>query len=340
MKATLDSRKVEPGDIFIALKGEKVDGHDFIPQALQKGASRVIGSVEELQSAAREYRRTLKAKIIGVTGSAGKTTTKEFLKTFLNCYGTEGNYNNHLGVPITLLNAPQEADFVVVEMGTNHPGEIAALCDIAEPDVGVICSIGTAHLEFFKTQSGIWSEKSVLLKRAKDWGMVAESVAEKFACDALKHGQECPLPCPLPGEHNKSNMDLAYAVARKLGVSHADCAQRLQNFQLPGARWRKTEQNGVTFIDDSYNANPDSMIAALDTFTGNTVILGDMGELGEMSLELHTQVLKHAIAKGFKVITTGPMFTKAQISLLRPGDQVLLKASHSMGLSALIERNK
>ena len=340
MKATLDSRKVEPGDIFIALKGEKVDGHDFIPQALAQGASRVIGNVEELQSAAREYRRTLKAKIIGVTGSAGKTTTKEFLKTFLNCYGTEGNYNNHLGVPITLLNAPKDSDFVVVEMGTNHPGEIAALCDIAEPDVGVICSIGTAHLEFFKTQEGIWNEKSVLLKRAKDWGMVADSVAEKFVCASLKRGQKCPLPCPLPGEHNKSNMDLAYAVARKLGVTHEECAARLANFQLPGARWRKSVAGGITFIDDSYNANPDSMIAALDAFEGNVAILGDMGELGEQSLELHTKVLKHALAKGIKVITTGPMFTKAQINLLAPGDQVLLKASHSMGLSALIKKEQ
>ena len=123
--ATFDSRKVEPGMLFVALKGENVDGHDFIEAALAKGAAGVVDGLEELQRVAGEYRRTLKAKVIGVTGSAGKTTTKELLRAFLSAAGTvhatQGNYNNHIGLPVTILNCPQEADFLVVEMGRTTP---------------------------------------------------------------------------------------------------------------------------------------------------------------------------------------------------------------------------
>ena len=131
MKYTFDSREVRPGDVFVALKGEKVDGHDFIDQAKASGAVGVIDGLEALQEAARQKRRGLKAKVIGITGSAGKTTTKELLKAFLSRVGkthaTAGNFNNHIGLPLTILNCPEDADFLVVEMGTNHPGEIAAL---------------------------------------------------------------------------------------------------------------------------------------------------------------------------------------------------------------------
>ena len=173
--ATFDSRLVKPGMLYVALKGEKADGNAFIPDARAKGAAKVIGgpnALAELQALARDYRRALKATVVGVTGSAGKTTTKELLRTFLACAGkthaTDGNFNNHLGLPITILNCPEDADFLVVEMGSNHPGEIAALCDIAEPDVGVVTGVGTAHLEFFKSRAGIADEKGTLLARAKD----------------------------------------------------------------------------------------------------------------------------------------------------------------------------
>ena len=140
--ATFDSRQVRPGMLFVALKGESADGHDYIPQALANGAAGVVDGYEELDRVAREYRRTLKAKVVAVTGSAGKTTTKELVKAFLSTVGkvhaTEGNFNNHIGLPITILNCPEDADFLVVEMGTNHPGEIAHLCDVAEPDCGIV----------------------------------------------------------------------------------------------------------------------------------------------------------------------------------------------------------
>jgi len=348
MRFTFDSREVRPGMGFVALKGEKVDGHDFIPQALAAGAARIIDGLGELQSAACEYRRTLKAKVIGVTGSAGKTTTKEFLKAFLACPGTEGNFNNHIGLPLTILNCPEDAAFLVVEMGTNHPGEIAALCDIAEPDVGVLVSVGTAHLEFFGSQEGIRKEKRVLVERAKDFGVTYEEI------DATK----APFDCPLPGEHNRSNMLLALAVAKRLGVSEETCRERLVNFALPGARWRRIEKNGIFYIDDSYNANPDSMIAALDAFVKepcdgkHVAVLGDMFELGSQSEELHRQVFEHAMALGIPLVigvgemssqclchlaykTLGPLKRKFRFDV-SAGDLVLLKGSHGMHLGDLL----
>ena len=349
MKYTFDSREVRPGMGFVALKGEKCDGRDFIPQARAAGAADVIVGLDELQRRARERRRTLRAKVIGVTGSSGKTTTKEFLKTFLACPGTEGNFNNHIGLPMTILNCPDDADFLVLEMGTNHPGEIAALCDIADPDVGVVVSIGTAHLEFFGSREGIAREKMTLASRARDFAVLPEDAAANVP----------PFPCPLPGPHNLADMSLAYAVARRLGVSDEVCAARLSDFVLPGARWRRVEKWGATFIDDTYNANPDSMVAALDAFASTPcdgrriAVLGDMFELGPQAAELHKKVFAHAMGLGLPlVIGVGELSSQCLCHLVyknvaslkkrfrvdvSAGDLVLLKASHAMRLGDLLE---
>ena len=349
MKYTFDSREVRPGMGFVALKGEKVDGRDFIPQARAAGAADVIVGLDELQRRARERRRTLRAKVIGVTGSSGKTTTKEFLKTFLACPGTEGNFNNHIGLPMTILNCPDDADFLVLEMGTNHPGEIAALCDIADPDVGVVVSIGTAHLEFFGSREGIAREKMTLASRARDFAVLPEDAAANVP----------PFPCPLPGPHNLADMSLAYAVARRMGVSDEVCAARLSDFALPGARWRRVEKWGATFIDDTYNANPDSMVAALDAFASTPcdgrriAVLGDMFELGPQAAELHKKVFAHAMGLGLPlVIGVGELSSQCLCHLVyknvaslkkrfrvdvSAGDLVLLKASHAMRLGDLLE---
>ena len=319
--ATLDSRKVKPGMLFVAVKGERLDGHDFIPQARAAGAAGIVDGREELARVAAEYRRTLKAKVIGITGSAGKTTTKELVAAFLRAGGfrvhaTEGNFNNDLGLPLTILNCPPDAEFLVVEMGTNHPGEIAYLVDIARPDAGVISSIGTAHIEFFKTQDGIADEKGTLFARLPPDGfavvgvnndryerlraMSAARVVAVDPSDEVGARLASALAPRLPGAHNVSNARLAAACAGEFGVPLDRCVAALEDFALPGDRWRVTERDGVTYVNDCYNANPTSMIAALETFAAmpcagrRVAVLGDMFELGAQSGELHARVLARA----------------------------------------------
>lgn len=371
--ATFDSREVRPGMLFVALKGDKADGHDYIPQALSKGAAGVIDGYDELDRAAREYRRSLKAKVVGVTGSAGKTTTKELVKAFLSTVGkvhaTEGNFNNHIGLPITILNCPKDADFLVVEMGTSHPGEIAHLCDVAEPDCGLVTNVGTAHIEFFGDQDGIAREKGTLLASIREFGVVSKENARleilrglcKGELVEVDPGQEWmakALDGILPGDHNVSNACLAFALAERFGATREGCIAALSGFALPGSRWKKLEKWGATFIDDSYNANPDSMIAALDAFAktpcdGKRIaVLGDMFELGNRALEMHRKVFAHAMELGIPlVIGVGEMSSQCLCHLaykelkslkkkfrvdVSAGDLVLLKASHGMHLGDLI----
>ena len=373
MRYTFDSREVKPGMGFVALKGEKSDGHDFIPQAKAAGAVEIVDGLEELQRRAREYRKSLKAKVIGVTGSAGKTTTKELLKAFLSTagktYATEGNFNNHIGLPLTILNCPSDADFLVVEMGTNHPGEIEALCHIAEPDAGLITNVGTAHLEFFKSQDGIAAEKGVLGASAKDFFVIGSDNVRLAALKAMCRGEAVvadvaqawmreALQDVLPGAHNVSNACIAFAVAERFGVTREKAIAALRDFALPGARWRKFEKWGATFIDDTYNANPDSMIAALDAFVATPcagkriAVLGDMFELGPQAEDLHRKVFAHAMALGIPlVIGVGNQSARCLCHLVykelaelkkkfradvSAGDLILLKASHSMKLGELV----
>mgnify|MGYP003319946816 CR=1 FL=1 len=373
MRYTFDSREVKPGMGFVALKGEKSDGHDFIPQAKAAGAVEIVDGLEELQRRANEYRRTLKAKVIGVTGSAGKTTTKELLKAFLSTVGktsaTEGNFNNHIGLPLTILNCPPDADFLVVEMGTNHPGEIEALCRIAEPDAGLITNVGTAHLEFFGTQDGIAAEKGVLGASAKEFFVIGSDNVRLEALRAMCRGEAVvadtaqgwmreALADVLPGAHNVSNACIAYAVAARFGVTREQAVAALRDLALPGARWRKVEKWGAMFIDDTYNANPDSMIAALNAFAATPcdgkriAVLGDMFELGPGALDLHRKVFAHAMGLGIPlVIGVGELSSQCLCHLVykdlavlkkkfrvdvSAGDLVLLKASHSMKLGELL----
>lgn len=360
--AEFDSRKIRPGMLFIALKGEHADGHDFIEQALANGAAGVVDGLDELARIAGEYRRSLKAKVVGVTGSAGKTTTKELLRAFLSPAGkvhaTQGNYNNHIGLPYTILNCPKDADFLVVEMGTNHPGEIKALCDIAMPDVGVLTNIGSAHLEFFGSREAIAQEKGELLRRAKTgFSLKSEAYLPGEVGDCPGRLAEA-VSRVLPGRHNLSNAALAYAVAGSFGVAEEQAVSALETFSLPGSRWRRTQKWGATFIDDTYNANPESMIAALDAFAAmkcdgrKIAVLGDMFELGGDSAELHRKVFAHAMKFGFHlVIGVGEESSKCICNLAYPklerlkkkfrvdvsaGDLVLLKASHSMNLGELL----
>lgn len=370
MHWTFDSREVKPGMGFIALKGEKVDGHAFIDRAKAAGAIDVIDGLEELAARASARRVELSATVVGVTGSAGKTTTKELLKTFLSIagrtYGTEGNFNNHIGLPLTILNCPDDAEFLVLEMGSNHPGEIAALCEIAKPDIGVVTGVGTAHLEFFGTRAGIAEEKGSLLAAAREFGVYpnwddfAEDLGRRGTDSIAIEERHSPLADStekLP-PHFSSNAALAFAVAERFGVTREAARQALKNFALPGARWRKTEKDGVVFIDDTYNANPDSMIGALralaelPTAGRRIAVLGDMFELGAEAVELHRRVFAEAAKLPIQlVIGVGKISENCPChrtyasteslkrefsSLLKAGDTVLLKASHGMHLGELL----
>lgn len=372
----MDSRAVRPGMLFAALKGARVDGHDFIPQALAAGAAGIVDGLDELQALAAAYRRRLAAKVIGVTGSAGKTTTKELLRAFLSQCGltcaTAGNFNNHIGLPLMILNCARDARFLVLEMGTNHPGEIRALCDIARPDAGLVTGIGTAHLEFFGTREGIAREKGTLLASLPETGFAVASAADP-CLDILRGLSRAPfeaveprqdwmraaLPPSLPGEHNVSNACLAFAMAEHFGFERERVKAALAAFELPGARWRTFVRDGVTYVDDTYNANPDSMIAALNAFAAlpgegrRVAVLGDMFELGARAEELHRAVFEHAGRLGLDlVIAVGEISSRCPAALacrnaeelkgllaaeIRPGDRVFLKASHGMELgSALV----
>ena len=375
MRYTFDSREVAPGMGFVALKGEKADGHDFIPAALEKGAAEIVDGLDALQAKARERRRALGiggTAVVAVTGSAGKTTTKELLKAFLSCAGktsgTEGNFNNHIGLPLTILNCPDDAKFLVLEMGSNHPGEIAALCDIAAPDVGVVTGIGTAHLEFFKTRAGIADEKGALLSSASSFAVYP--AADDFAAAlAPRSPRAVPVAAEPPAgvldpaqpypPHFAANAALAFAVAERFGVTAEQARVALAGFSLPGARWRLREKWGATFIDDTYNANPDSMLAALDTLAATpcdgrrVAVLGDMRELGDDALAYHRKVFAHAMELKIPlVIGVGELSSqclchcvykdaktlKKKFRLdVSAGDLVLLKASHAMDLGCLLD---
>lgn len=383
--ATFDSRLVKPGMLYVALKGERVDGNDFIPEARARGAAQVLGgpdALRDLQALARDYRRALapSTTVVALTGSAGKTTTKELLKAFLSRLGktfaTEGNYNNHLGVPMTLLNCPRDAAFLVVEMGSNHPGEIAALCAIAEPDVGLITNVGTAHIGFFGSQDAIADEKGALFAALGRNGYdrpFAVVSAENARLERLR--ARCAVDClavdpapawlaeamkeVLPGRHNVANAALAFALAERFGLTREAAVAALADVTLPGARWRTRVKDGVTYIDDAYNANPDSMIAALDAFAAlpcsgkRVAVLGDMGELGAQSADWHRKVFAHAMGLGIPLVigvgeesskclchlaykTLAPLRKKFRFDV-SAGDLVLLKASHAAGLSALLD---
>lgn len=415
--ATFDSRLVKPGMLYVALKGENTDGHRFVAAALKAGAALALvrrdwpapAEVDETRLArvddprlalgeiAREYRLTLGATVIGVTGSAGKTTVKEMTAAFLRASGrrvhaTAGNFNNDLGLPITILGCPADADFLVVEMGTNHPGEIARLVDIARPDVGLISSIGTAHIEFFKSQDGIAEEKGTLFARlglvgrAKSTGSFAVLARENDRYTKLVGMSSVPvktvsfadqeaaafaekLERRLPGRHNVLNAMIAYGCAREFGASLDSCLAALDSFTLPGGRWRMVEKGGVTYFDDTYNANPTSMMAALETFAGikaerHLAVLGDMFELGEDSARFHREVGARAgslpidelvcvgessaremapAARGaggsLRIQTAVDAAAAAALvkPMVRPGDVVLVKASHGMHLDQVIE---
>jgi UDP-N-acetylmuramoyl-tripeptide--D-alanyl-D-alanine ligase len=302
----------------------------------------------------------------------GKTTTKEFLRVFFSAIGkthaTEENYNNHIGLPLTILNAPRDSEFVILEMGMNHPGEIEFLCDIASPHVGVISSIGSAHLEYLGSRRAIAEEKAVLFSHASRLCIAPADVAFGDVLEKASRALYVPAKAEpwlreavlkiIPGEHNVSNAAAAFEAAKSFGLTKENAIDALKNFSLPGNRWRRMEKDGIYFIDDTYNANLEAMEAALKTFAAETTpgrkiaILGDMFELGDESESIHAKVfaLAHSLpidlvvavgtvsskVGGCKISYPDTQSAKDVFTYLQKGDTVLLKASNGMQLGGIV----
>ena len=413
-KVTTDTRNCPEGSMFIALKGETFNGNAFAKQALEKGCRYAVVDEKEyadseniffvdnclktLQNLAREHRRQMGTRIIGITGTNGKTTTKELIATVLqkkyNVLYTQGNLNNHIGVPLTLLNLTKEHELAVVEMGANHPGEIRTLVNIAEPDCGLITNVGKAHLEGFGSFEGVVKTKSELYDylRAKkdafifldkdnevlcqsssgleniDYGMENDAfyvsgklhACAPFLAFEWKHeGKLHDVQTHLIGAYNVKNALAAIAIGCRFGVPAEAICEALNSYIPSNNRSQLTETEDNHLIVDAYNANPTSMMAALENFRlmevpHKVAVLGDMKELGEGSSEEHRQIVAFLKKCDFeKVILVGAEFGKVnedyehfpQVDALKQmlaqdkpkGKFILIKGSNSMKLAQLKE---
>lgn len=337
----MDSRQAEKDSVFFAIN----NGNSYIDSVLEKGASLVIAdnysgsdkrvikvedTVKAMQDIAKEYRKRLDIKIVAITGSNGKTTTKDMIYSILsekyNTAKTMGNYNNHIGLPYTILQLDEKIYVAVLEMGMSDFGEIDLLADIAQPDIGVITNIGDSHLEFLKTRENVFKAKTELIKYVspenlylagddfylKDlsgnkigFGKFNNFKIENF-CDNeegmtfILNGEEFKIP--LNGRHNALNAGIAIAVGKSFGLSYGEIYSGLQNLKLTPMRFQKIEKENIIYINDAYNASPVSMECSLDTFDKlyndrvKIAVLGDMLELGEKEIEYHKDVIKKALS--------------------------------------------
>ncbi|MFA7122639.1 MAG: UDP-N-acetylmuramoyl-tripeptide--D-alanyl-D-alanine ligase [Candidatus Delongbacteria bacterium] len=362
-----DSRLIIKGSIYFALKGNNFDGHDFVPQACGSGASVCVVSdtynnegnypviysddVEKtLGQLAMQWRKLHNAKIIGITGTNGKTTTKEILGKILsvrfNIISTFKNFNNHIGVPLTLLSIKDETEYAIVELGTNHFGEIEYLSTLADPDMGLITNIGEGHLEQFRDKKGVYEEKIKLFRLLenknakiflniddellKDWrseNTVTFSLEDeaKYTFTDIKTGPDgypsfrfrgADVKMNIPGSLNIKNALAAAAVASELGISPEKIASVLSTVTLSDKRYETVRYKNSSVLLDCYNANPSSTenfledIASLGSY--NTVVLGDMLELGATSNISHERIVNKAAELNFdEVLLTGEEMNKA-----------------------------
>lgn len=410
---TTDSRQVKPGMLFAALAGETFDGHDYIGQAVAGGAAGAIVSrdvhspvpllkvdnvLTSLGTLAAHWRNQCPAKTIGITGSNGKTTVKEMIASILRLSGsvlaTDGNFNNELGLPLTLFRLAPSHDYAVIEMGASNPGDIAYLANIARPEVGVITNIGPAHLQGFVDVEGVARAKgelyaalpengTAIMNFAEPWIGLWESintagVVQFFNGDASDHirarrdGEETivttpagefELLLPLPGEHNLTNALAATAVCLALDIPLDHIKTGLETVQpVPGRLSLKHSNSGWTVIDDTYNANPASLYAALQVLATQNgepwLVLGDMKELGSDSRKMHAELgdaarslgVKRLFALGEASTATVDAFgdsaahfdsrdglISALRSELKPGVACLVKGSRSMGMEHVVK---
>lgn len=419
MQATTDSRNCPAGSIFFALKGESFDGNKFAKAALDKGCSyAVIDEAEyaaegderfvvvddvltSFKEMAREHRRHFNIPVIGITGTNGKTTTKELIAAVLskkyNVMYTQGNFNNDVGVPKTLLTLTDKHDIAVVEMGASHPGDIEKLVTYVEPTCGMITNVGRAHLQGFGSFEGVMRTKGELYDFLKqhnckiflnaDNEYLCKMAAERGITDIISYGQkavpvmvkgeveECApfltfrfevpgnethaVASHLIGSYNIDNMLAAITIGLEFGVGIDDICSALESYIPSNNRSQFVETGRNKLIVDAYNANPSSMMAALQNFTltkaeNKMAILGDMRELGEVSNEEHQKIVDFIAKSDIKnVWLVGSEFAKidcnfrkfndveevkAAISSDMPqGYTILIKGSHSTKLFQLPE---
>ena len=315
LTVTTDSRKITPGCIFVALRGEHFDGNDYVDQALKDGAAYVIkgdNALSEFQDLARAWRRELNIPVIAITGTNGKTTTKELtaavLKTKYNIHYTQGNYNNSLGVPITLCQLTKDHQLAIVEMGASHPGDIKELVDVAEPNYGLITNVGRAHLEGFGSFEGVMATKAELYDYlVAHNGTIFQNEDNSFLKQMLSTSVsrytgipesrlitytsgQMPSGTHLVGSYNAENVSAAITVGKHFGVSEEDALAAIRAYIPSNNRSQamRTEHNDL--VIDAYNANPTSMTAAINAFKGEVYILGAMRELGTYSHLEHQNI--------------------------------------------------
>jgi len=417
-----DSRLVRGGDFFVALRGEQFDGHSFLGEAQEAGAAGALVSrvrpdlvgtsqievpdtLRGLQRMAEAYRGELCLKAVAVTGSNGKTSTKEMTASVLgerlSVSKTVGNFNNHIGLPLTILGSSGADQVGVFEMGMNHAGELAPLCEIARPDFAVITNIGVAHIGYLGSRAAIAREKSVVAESVSASGCVVLNAnddftdwiasrtqarvvraginrgelqareiqhTEKGETFLLTHGSENALvKLPVHGEHMVTNACLAAGVGLSFGLTLEEIADGLAKTAIPGNRLKVQKLGPVLVINDAYNANPESMVAALKTATNFTVrgrkiaALGRMGELGEESAAGHRRVGRAVAELAFDyLITVGEearliaqaangaglkrtreantheQAVEALLDFLEPGDLLLVKGSLSSAMDRVV----
>ncbi len=365
---TTDSRKVTPGCIFVALKGEHFDGNQFVEQARRDGAEYIISgenALAELQDLARAWRRELGLPILGITGTNGKTTTKELcaavLSTRYNLYYTQGNLNNQLGVPLTLLSITRAHEMAIVEMGASHPGDIKELVEIAEPNYGLITNVGKAHLQGFGSFEGVQRTKAELYDFLRAHGgfcfrntdnpylatMAGDLKTVPYTTGTMPEGTH------LVGGYNAENVSAALCVGEYFGVSREAGLAAIRAYVPSNNRSQLMQTKKNTVVVDAYNANPTSMTAAINAFKGNCYILGAMRELGEYSHLEHQNIVNMLLErKAEKVLlvgeeyqeTTAPYPVFANVETLceylqrepLSGYTVLLKGSRSNQLEKVI----
>ena len=412
-----DSRQLQAGDFFVPLVGERFDGHHFLAQLPEHKVQaavvsrswteplpsgllhwRVDDTLLAYQQLALLHRRALAKPLVAVTGSAGKTTTRELIRAALAPLGaiqaSEGNNNNDVGVPLTVLGSTAADAALVIEMGMRGPGEIERLSRCTEPDLAVITNIGTAHIGRLGSREAIaaakceitaglhpkgtvvipagdpllesalaavWSGRVLRVRLADDPEAESDLVGDVTG-DQLLIGADC-LPLQLEGRHNARNLLLAVAVADQLGVSRK--ALQAMQVTVPGGRNRRLQQGGLTLLDETYNASPEAVLAALELLAAQPgrrfAVLGTMLELGERSLELHQKVAARAVQLGLDglVLVDGGAEGKAMAEVAAPlphlqlvshpeeaaaplaawlnsGDVLLLKASRGVALERLI----